>query len=74
MDISSLTQELSALWGAASDMIPEDITKLLTAAASAIPKDFDIGSSFKFILIFAAALLGVGLLARVLFGDRKSVV
>ena len=73
MDISSLTQELSALWGAASDMIPEDITKLLTAAASAIPKDFDIGSSFKFILIFAAALLGVGLLARVLFGNRSDL-
>lgn len=73
MDISSLTQKLSALWGAASDMIPEDITKLLTAAASAIPKDFDIGSSFKFILIFAAALLGVGLLARVLLGNRSDL-
>ena len=71
MDISSLTQELSALWGAASDMIPEDITKLLAAAASAIPKDFDIGSSFKFILIFAAALLGVGLLARVLLATGR---
>ena len=73
MDISSLSQELSALWGAASDMIPSEVTKLLQTAAAAIPENFDIGSSFKFILIFAAVLLGVGLISKLLFGDRSDL-
>ena len=73
MDISSLSPKLSAILGAASDMIPEDITKLLTAAASAIPKDFEIGASFRFILVFAIALLGVGIVVKVLFGNRSDL-
>ena len=73
MDISSISQELSALLGAASDMIPSEITKLLQTAAAAIPKNFDIGSSFRFILIFAAALLGVGLISKILFGNRSDL-
>lgn len=73
MDISSLSQELSALWGAASDRIPSEVTKLLQTAAAAIPENFDIGSSFKFILIFAAVLLGVGLISKLLFGDRSDL-
>ena len=31
------------------------------------------GSSFKFILVFAATLLGAGLLVRLLFGNRSDL-
>ena len=40
MDISDLTQELSALWGAASDKLPSDLGKLLTTAAALVPLGF----------------------------------
>lgn len=73
MDISDLTQELSALWGAASDKLPSDLGKLLTTAAALVPSDFNIGSSIKFILVFAAVLIGVGLLAKLLFGNRSDL-
>ena len=73
MDISDLTQELSALWGAASDKLPADLGKLLTTAAALVPSDFNIGSSIKFILVFAAVLIGVGLLAKLLFGNRSDL-
>ena len=73
MDIATITQEAAALLEAAADRIPPNLKSLLGAAASAAVSSIDIGSSFKFILIFAAALLGAGLLVRLLFGNRSDL-
>ena len=73
MDIATITQEAAALLEAAADRIPPNLKSLLGAAASAAVSSIDIGSSFKFILVFAAALLGAGLLARLLFGNRSDL-
>lgn len=72
MDISAITQELGSLLGAASDLIPQDLSKVLGAAA-AVATSFDIASSFRFILVFVVALLALGLLVRVLFGNRSDL-
>ena len=73
MDIATITQELTGLLGAAAERIPPNLKALVGAAASAAVSSIDIGSSFKFILIFAAVLLGVGLLVRLLFGNRSDL-
>ena len=73
MDIATITQEAAALLEAAADRIPPNLKSLLGAAASAAVSSIDIGSSFKFILVFAAALLGAGLLVRLLFGNRSDL-
>ena len=73
MDIATITQEVAALLEAAADRIPPNLKSLLGAAASAAVSSIDIGSSFKFILVFAAALLGAGLLVRLLFGNRSDL-
>ena len=73
MDIATITQEAAALLEAAADRIPPKLKSLLGAAASAAVSSIDIGSSFKFILVFAAALLGAGLLVRLLFGNRSDL-
>ena len=73
MDIATITQEAAALLEAAADRIPPNLKSLLGAAASAAVSSIDIGSSFKFILVFAAALLGPGLLVRLLFGNRSDL-
>lgn len=73
MDIATITQEAAALLEAAADWIPPNLKSLLGAAASAAVSSIDIGSSFKFILVFAAALLGAGLLVRLLFGNRSDL-
>lgn len=73
MDIATITQEAAALLEAATDRIPPNLKSLLGAAASAAVSSIDIGSSFKFILVFAAALLGAGLLVRLLFGNRSDL-
>lgn len=73
MDIATITQELTGLLGAAAERIPPNLKALVGAAASAAVSSIDIGSSFKFILSFAAVLLGVGLLVRLLFGNRSDL-
>ena len=73
MDIATITQEAAALLEAAADRIPPNLKSLLGAAASAAVSSIDIGSSFKFILVFVAALLGAGLLVRLLFGNRSDL-
>ena len=73
MDIATITQELTGLLGAAAERIPPNLKALVGAAASAAVSSIDIGSSFKFILVFAAALLGAGLLVRLLFGNRSDL-
>ena len=73
MNIATITQEAAALLEAAADRIPPNLKSLLGAAASAAVSSIDIGSSFKFILVFAAALLGAGLLVRLLFGNRSDL-
>ena len=73
MDIATITQEAAALLEAAADRIPPNLKSLLGVAASAAVSSIDIGSSFKFILVFAAALLGAGLLVRLLFGNRSDL-
>ena len=73
MDIATITQEAAALLEAAADRIPPNLKSLLGAAASAAVSSIDIGSSFKFILVFSAALLGAGLLVRLLFGNRSDL-
>lgn len=73
MDISSITQELAALLGAAAERIPPNLRDILSAAATAAVASIDVASSFKFILIFTAALVGVGLLVRLLFGNRSDM-
>ena len=73
MDIATITQEAAALLEAAADRIPPNLKSLLGAAASAAVSSIGIGSSFKFILVFAAALLGAGLLVRLLFGNRSDL-
>lgn len=73
MDIATITQEATALLEAAANRIPPNLKSLLGAAASAAVSSIDIGSSFKFILVFAAALLGAGLLVRLLFGNRSDL-
>ena len=73
MDISTITQELAALLGAAAERIPPNLRDILSAAATAAVASIDVASSFKFILIFTAALVGVGLLVRLLFGNRSDM-
>ena len=73
MDIATITQELTGLLGAAAERIPPNLKALVGAAASAAVSSIDIGSSCKFILSFAAVLLGVGLLVRLLFGNRSDL-
>ena len=73
MDISTITQELATLLGAAAERIPPNLRDILSAAASAAVASIDVASSFKFILIFTAALVGVGLLVRLLFGNRSDM-
>ena len=73
MDIATITQEAAALLEAAADRIPPNLKSLLGAAASAAVSSIDIGSSFKFILVFAAALLCAGLLVRLFFGNRSDL-
>ena len=41
--------------------------------AAFVPVDLDIVSMVKFIVIFAAAVLGLGLLFRIFFGHRSNL-
>ena len=68
-----LFRSLTGLLEAAADRIPPNLKALVGAAASAAVSSIDIGSSLKFILSFAAVLLGVGLLVRLLFGNRSDL-
>lgn len=73
MDISTITQELTSLLGSAAERIPPNLKSILGAAASAAVSSIDISSAFRFILIFTAALVGAGLLVRLLFGNRADM-
>ncbi len=65
--------DLNSILAAAKQYLPDDLGEILKTAASAIPTTFDIGASLKFILIFVAALLGVGVVTKLIFGNRSDL-
>ena len=67
-----LNRILSAL-ASVKDLLPEDLGERLKTAAAGLPTTFDIGSSLKFILIFVAALLGLGVVFKLIFGKKSDL-
>ena len=65
--------DLNSILTAAKDFLPDDWSDILKGAVSAIPVSFDIGASLKFILVFVAALLGVGVLFKLIFGNKSDL-
>ena len=67
LDLDRIVSVLSSV----KDLLPENLGDILKTAASALPSQIDIGASLKFIIIFVAALLGLGVVFKLIFG-RKS--
>lgn len=65
--------DLNSILTAAKDFLPDNWSDILKGAVSAIPVSFDIGASLKFILVFVAALLGVGVLFKLIFGNKSDL-
>ena len=65
--------DLNSILTAAKDFVPDNWSDILKGAVSAIPVSFDIGASLKFILVFVAALLGVGMLFKLIFGNKSDL-
>lgn len=58
---------------AVTSYIPEEVMKLLSDAASYIPAQIDLITAAKFMLFFAAASLILGVLSRIVLGQRSSL-
>lgn len=67
--------DLNTILSAAKDLLLKDLDlgELLKAAASVIPVSFDLSSSLKFILVFVAALLGVGVVFKLILGNKSDL-
>lgn len=66
-------QSISSAADAIPDAIADAISDTLRYAAAYLPAQIDLGSSFLFILYFAAATMIMGLLGRVALGKRSSL-
>ena len=69
LDLDRILSTLSSV----KELLPEDLGELLKAAASGLAANFDIGSSLKFIVVFVAALVGLGVVFKLLFGKKSDI-
>ena len=69
LDIDRILSTLSSV----TELLPEDLGELMKAAASGLATNFDIGASLKFIVVFVAALVGLGVVFKLLFGKKSDI-
>ncbi len=69
LDLDRIISALSSV----KDLLPENLGDILKTAASALPSQIDIGASLKFIIIFVAALLGLGVVFKLIFGIKSDL-
>lgn len=69
LDLDRILSTLSSV----KELLPENLGELLKAAASGLAANFDIGSSLKFIVVFVAALVGLGVVFKLLFGKKSDI-
>ena len=65
--------DLNSILTAAKDFLPDNWSDILKGAVSAIPVSFDIGASLKFIIVFVAGLLGLGVVFKLIFGKKSDL-